>query len=351
MDHPNQPQTVPPRPDGFCIGNVRISPPLALAPMAGHTDLVYRTLCKQFGCGIVYTELISAEGLIRNGKKTWEMIETTPEEQPLGVQIFGHNPETLAEAARMLEAAGCYQMIDLNMGCPVPKVVSRGAGAALMRNPSLVEKMVRAVADAVALPVTAKTRAGWSDEEINALEVCQAIENGGGKAVAIHARPRSRKHDGEPMLDLLAEIKGTLGIPVLGNGGIMTPEDALQMFDRTAVDAVMLGRGALGNPWIFQQILQHMHGEPIHSPQPDERRAVIEQHLRQTIWMFERRGFPQPEANACSYFRQQITSYVKGRRGARAVLRRMPEMVSAENILRILDEDLFSAAEHVESNP
>jgi tRNA-dihydrouridine synthase B len=270
------------------------------------------------------------------------MIETVPEEKPVAVQLFGHDPETLRQAGEMLAETERYDMIDLNMGCPVPKVVSRGAGAALMRNPSLVEQMVKAVADRVDIPVTAKTRAGWSEQEINALEVCRAIENGGGKAVAVHARLRSSKHEGEPMLDLLADIKSRLSIPVFGNGGIMAPEDALHMFERTGVDGVMLGRGALGNPWIFRQINQLLSGEKPSFPSDTEIRDTIELHLRQTIQMFERRGYNRPQHHACAYFRQQITRYVKGRRGAKAVLRRMNEMVDVPSIMRILDEDLFN---------
>ena len=322
----------------FNIGPVRVDPPTALAPMAGHTDVVFRTICRRLGCGLVYTELVSAEGLARDGRRTWDLLETVPEERPIAAQLFGADPVRLADAARRIEDTGRYDLIDLNMGCPVPKVVSRGAGAAIMRDPALAERLVSTVANAVRLPVSAKTRAGWSDAEVNAVAVCRAVEQGGGSAVAVHARTRLQKHAGAANWELLAEIRQAVRIPVLGNGGVLTPQDGPRMLAITGVAGVMLARGALGNPWIFRQLDQVLRDELPIFPTDREIRDLIELHLRGTVDMFARHGFPRPAAQAAAYFRQQLVSYVRGRRGAKSVLRQLAAMVDVETTLAIVDE-------------
>jgi len=227
-----------------------------LSPMAGATDASFRRLARELGASMVYTELVSAAGIVRRNPRSRDLYRILPEERPAGVQLFGGLAEELADAAAIVASSREADLIDLNMGCPVPKVVSRGAGAALMRDPVKVERLVRAVADRIDLPVTAKIRAGWSDVELNAIDVAKAIEAGGGKAVAVHARPRSRGHKGEADWTLIQEVVRSVSIPVIGNGGVMTADDAFRMRNETGCAAVLIGRGALFRPWIFAEIKQ-----------------------------------------------------------------------------------------------
>jgi tRNA-dihydrouridine synthase B len=304
------------------IGPIEIPEVAVLAPMAGFTDLSFRLLCKEQGCGLVYTELVSADCLLRGVHRSIRLVETDPKEHPVGVQLYGSDVDKLAEAARWVEENVPCDLIDLNMGCPVARIVSRGEGAALMRDPKLVERLVRAVSNAVSLPVTAKIRAGWTDAEINAVEVSQAIEAGGSSAVAVHARTRSQKHEGKVDFSLLAAIKNAVSIPVLGNGGIRTAQDALSMRAETGVDAVMVARGALGNPWIFSHIERVWRGlEPIY-PTDNERLAMLERHLRGSVrsshqWARKERQRQSAEGRGVAAMRGHLLQYVEASPGAR----------------------------------
>ncbi|HCP45315.1 MAG TPA: tRNA dihydrouridine synthase DusB, partial [Deltaproteobacteria bacterium] len=239
----------------FSIGPISVARVAVLAPMAGITDHNFRFLCREQRCGMVYTELVNADCLLRGLQRSFRLVETQPGERPVGVQLYGWDPQPLAEAAAWVEEHIDCDLIDLNMGCPVPKVVSRGAGAALMRDPQRVERLVRAVVDAVELPVTAKTRSGWTENEINAVDVALAVEAGGGQCIAVHGRTRAQRHEGPVNWPLLAEIKRAVDIPVIGNGGILEASHAITMREQSGVDAVMVGRGAIGNPWIFKQMI------------------------------------------------------------------------------------------------
>ena len=313
------------------IGDISIPEVAVLAPMAGFTDLNFRLLCKEQGCGLVYTELVSADCLLRGVRTSMRLVETDPRERPIGVQLYGSDVDKLAEAARWVEENVPCDLIDLNMGCPVTRIVSRGEGAALMRDPKLVERLVRAVSDAVSLPVTAKIRAGWKDGEINAVEVSKAIEAGGSQAVAVHARTRAQKHEGAVDFGLLADIKRSVRIPVLGNGGIRSANDALTMREQTGVDAVMVARGALGNPWIFRQIADAWQGRTVDITRDDERLAMLERHLRGSVmtsrqWSHKAREHASAEGRGVAGMRGHLLQYVSGTPGVQGFRRKLNDL-------------------------
>ncbi len=320
------------------IGTIDIREAAVLAPMAGFTDLTFRLLCKEQGCGLVYTELVSASCLLRGGRRSLRLVETDPRERPIAVQLYGAKAEQLAEAARWVEENVLCDMIDLNMGCPVTRIVSRGEGAALMRDPRLVERLVRAVHDAVSLPVTAKIRAGWSDGEINAVEVSRAIEAGGSSAVAVHARTRAQKHEGRVDFRLLADIKEAVGIPVLGNGGIRDAQAALHMRNETGVDAVMVARGALGNPWIFRNITRAWNGLESVLPTDADRLDMLERHLRGSVdsshqWAHKERERRTAEGRGVAAMRGHLLHYVEGSAGKGSFRRMLNDLHTIDDAL------------------
>lgn len=257
------------------IGDLQIPARAVLAPMAGVTDLAYRRLLRELGCQLAYTEFVSADGLLRKTKGSLKLIVTAEWDHPLGVQLFGSDAETIAEAARMVVEETRCDVLDLNMGCWVPKVIKRGAGAALLKDPPHVEKIVRAVVDAVDVPVTAKIRAGWTSNDINAPDVARAIEAGGADLLTLHARARSQGHSGEPDWSLITHLKEIVSIPVVGNGGLKDAHDAARMLETTGCDAVMIARGALGNPWIFSQIEEVLAGREPTVPSFEERMDAV----------------------------------------------------------------------------
>jgi tRNA-dihydrouridine synthase B len=314
-----------------------------LAPMAGMTDRTFRLLCVEQDCGLVYTELVHARLLLQGEPRSRQQAETREGERPVGVQLYGTDPDVLAEAARWVEANLPADLIDLNMGCPVAHVVTRGAGAALMREPRLVETLVKAVVDAVDLPVTAKTRSGWSDGEINAPDVARAVEAAGGQAIAVHARTRAQRHEGPVDWDLLAEIKRTVSIPVIGNGGITRPEHAVRMREVTGVDAVMVGRGALGNPWIFREIDAAWHGRPIPAVTVEERMAMVRRHLDGSIatfnqWAKKKKDIAQAESRGVRYTRGHLVRYASGAPGERDFKKRLNSFQRPEAALAALED-------------
>lgn len=286
------------------IGSLEIKNPIFLAPMAGITDLPFRTVVRSFGCGLAYTEMISAIGLVRKADKTLRYLASSPSDRPLGVQIFGNDPGTLAEAARIAEREGA-DLIDLNMGCPVKKVTKTGSGAALMTNPILAESILRAIRKATALPFTVKIRSGWSPRRINALEIGKIAEESGCDAVTLHARTADQGYSGRADWTLIAELKNHLRIPVIGSGDIRKPQDAARMFQETGCDGAMIGRGALGNPWLVGETLSLLQKDQIHEPTLAEREAVITRHLDMSVAFYgERAGVRD--------FRKHLLWYTKG---------------------------------------
>jgi tRNA-dihydrouridine synthase B len=262
----------------LCIGSVKLDNSLFMAPMAGYTTLAFRLMVKKLGAGCVSTEMVSANGLTRSHKKTTDYLKSHSAEKPLSVQIFGSHPEVMARAAEMAVEAGA-DLVDINMGCPVRKVVKTGAGAALLRDPWQVARIVSAVRSACSSPVTVKIRAGWSPARPAVIETARVIEDCGADAIIIHPRFAIQGFSIPADWTWIGRIKERVSVPVIGNGDIFEPSAALRMEEETGCDGVMIGRGALGNPWIFRQIRAMEQGFPAAQPSPSERRSFIIDHF------------------------------------------------------------------------
>ena len=250
------------------IGTVTLDNNVILAPMAGVTDLPFRLLCREQGCGMVVTEMVSAKAILYKNKNTRELLTVRPEERPAAVQLFGSDPDIMAEIAAQIED-GPYDVIDVNMGCPVPKIVNNGEGSALMRDPKRAEAVLSAMVRAVKKPVTVKFRKGFNDESVNAVEFAKMAESCGVAAVAVHGRTREQYYSGKADWDIIRRVKEAVKIPVIGNGDVFTPEDAGRLLEETGCDGIMVARGAKGNPWIFHRINHYLEtGEDVYKRQP-----------------------------------------------------------------------------------
>lgn len=262
------------------IGNVELENNLVLAPMAGVTDLPFRLLCKEQGCGLMCTEMVSAKALLYKNKNTAPLLEVREEERPVAVQLFGSDPEILSSMAKQIED-GPYDIIDLNMGCPVPKVVNNGEGSALMKDPKQVEAILTAMVKKLKKPVTVKFRKGFNEESINAVEIAKIAEGCGVAAVAVHGRTREQYYSGKADWDIIRQVKEAVKIPVIGNGDIFQPEDAKAMLDATGCDGLMIARGAKGNPWIFKRTAHYLEtGELLPPPTKEEIKEMILRHAK-----------------------------------------------------------------------
>lgn len=286
------------------LGKIELKVPTVLAPMAGVTDLPFRILCKKQGVGLLVSEMVSAKGLLYSNQKTFELLKMLPEEQPLAIQLFGKEPEELARAAKIVQDFGAA-IIDVNMGCPVPKIVNNGEGSAILKNPELVYEILARIKDRIHIPVTVKIRSGWDDNWINAVEVAQKAEKAGVAAIAVHARTRAQFYQGQADWNIIKQVVLNTKIPIIGNGDINSPEKAEEMLAVTGCKAVMIGRGAEGNPWIFKQISQLLRGEKIEVISLEERFAMLLEHLQLLV---EHKG----AIIAVKEMRRHALSYVKG---------------------------------------
>ncbi len=314
------------------IGNVDIKTPIFLAPMAGVTDYSFRILCKEMGAGVVYSEFVSSHGIIRENEKTLNMIRFTEKERPIGIQIFGDSPDVMAKAARMVADQFKPDIIDINYGCPVPKVTKKGAGSAALKDLCLMDDITTAVVESVPeLPVTVKMRAGWDSSNIVAIEAGPRLEKTGVKAITLHPRTTKQNYKGVANWELIKELKQSVSIPVIGNGDIKKPEDVLRMFEETNCDAVMIGRGALGNPWFFKQANALLNGSPL-PPEPDinDRLNMCKRHLELLI---ESRG----EKIGSNLMRKHFGWYIKGFPGAAALRQSLVTSKDEDEMRNLLD--------------
>lgn len=265
------------------IGTVKLANPVILAPMAGVTDLPFRLLVKEMGCGLVYTEMVSDKGLIYQNEHTLDMLRIDERERPVALQIFGSEPEPMAKAAKIVEKAGA-DIIDINMGCPTLKIVKNGEGSALMRTPELAYSIIASVVDAVRIPVTVKIRKGWNDSSVNAVEMAILAEKAGAAAISVHGRTREQFYSGEADWSIIKAVKENVSIPVNGNGDVRSPEDAMRLLTETGCDGIMIGRAAQGNPWLFRQVTHYLTtGELLPGPTMAERFEMTLRHLEMLV--------------------------------------------------------------------
>ena len=262
------------------IGNVKLENDLILGPMAGVTDLPFRLLCKEQGAGLLCMEMVSAKGIMYNNKNTKFLLTIDERERPVSLQLFGSDPDIISEQAKRIEELP-FDILDINMGCPVPKIVNNGDGSALMKNPLLAGEIIEKTARAIQKPVTVKIRKGFDEEHINAVEMAHIAQESGAAAIAVHGRTREQYYSGKADWEIIRKVKEAVHIPVIGNGDVWTPQDAIDMRKQTGCDGVMIGRGAQGNPWIFKQILHYeQNGELLVKPSPQEIREMILRHAK-----------------------------------------------------------------------
>jgi len=312
------------------IGNTNLTVPLVAAPLAGVTDLPCRLIAREFGAALVVTEMVSSKGLLYDQAKTWELLALSPLEQPVSVQLFGNDAGEMAEAAQIVAEKTEAALIDINMGCPTPKIVKNGAGAALMREPALAAGIVHAMVRAVSLPVTAKIRLGWDASTINAPEFARRLEDAGAAAITVHGRTREQFYSGRADWAAISAVKRAVNIPVIGNGDVASATLAHRLMEETNCDAVMVGRGALGNPWLYRDIARSFAGlSPLPAPTPSERVQLALRHLSMAV---EFKG----EYRALREMRPHLAWYCRGLKNAAELRRQINTAESLELVRELL---------------
>lgn len=315
------------------IGNVEIKTPIALAPIAGVTDMAFRQVCRSFGAGYVETEMVSAKALSFNDKKSFELMELADDEHPCAIQIFGNEPDVMANAAKLAVEKGA-DIVDINMGCPAPKIANNGSGSALMKNPSLCGEIVQAVKSAVNIPVTVKIRKGFDDETITAVDVAEECEKNGVDAVIVHGRTRQQYYSGQCDLDIIKAVKENVSVTVIGNGDIRDIKSAEKMLDYTGCDGLMIARAALGSPWVFKTLKEYFEkGIIIEPPSPEQRLKIMADHIELVCkYKGEKMGMLQS--------RKQISWYLKGFRGAAAFRNEAGRVCTLDDMYALIDRVL-----------
>ncbi|MFF2484484.1 tRNA dihydrouridine synthase DusB [Paenibacillus sp. NPDC058071] len=318
------------------IGDIEMKNNVVLAPMAGVCNPAFRLIAKEFGTGLVCAEMVSDKAILHGNKRTMEMLFVDDREKPLSLQIVGGDRESLVEAAKVVDQQTNADIIDINMGCPVPKVTKCDAGARWLLDPNKIYEMVSAVTEAVSKPVTVKMRIGWDDEHIYAVENAQAVESAGGKAVSVHGRTREQQYTGKANWDIIRDVKQAVSIPVIGNGDVFSPEDARRLLDHTGCDGVMIGRGALGNPWMLYRTIQYLaKGELLPDPLPREKMEVALLHL-------DRLTALKGEAAAVREMRKHLAWYLKGLPGAARVKDVIMEETGRDSVVEVLERYISS---------
>lgn len=315
------------------IGNVEIKNQVVFAPMAGVSNISYRQIIKEMGAGLIYSEMISTMGIVYNGKKTIDLINFSENERPISIQIFGSDLKSFVEAAKYIEENFHPDIIDINMGCPVPKVAIKSqAGSALLKDPNKIYEIVKAVVNSTNTPITVKIRSGWDDKHINAVEVAQKIESAGASAIAIHARTRSQGYSGSANWNIIKEVKQSVKIPVIGNGDITSPELAKQMLDETGCDAIMVGRATLGNPWIIKEIVHYLDtNELLPKPTKIERIEMIKTHYN-LLKKYSN------TTHALLEIRTHALWYLKGIPGTKEIKTKICQAKTEEEFMNIIKE-------------
>lgn len=315
------------------IGNVTLENNLILAPMAGVTDLPFRILCKEQGAGLICMEMVSAKAILYRNKNTEELLNIDEKERPVSLQLFGSDPDIISEIAKQIEERP-FDILDINMGCPVPKVVNNGDGSALMKNPLLAGKIIEKTAKAIQKPVTVKIRKGFDDDHVNAVELARIVEESGAAAVAVHGRTREQFYSGKADWDIIRQVKEAVNIPVIGNGDLLTGADVLAMEQQTGCDGFMVARGAQGNPWIFKQMLHYLEtGEELPRPSMEE---MVNMMLRHAKMLLEYKG----DYTGIREMRKHATWYTGGYRNSSKLRAKINEVESYEELKALFDEVL-----------